>query len=171
MKFLLEKFNYFVTVILITVTINVNAYDKEYCLNLESIVKNKENQKTLINWIDLNFKNSFINLDGVTSLYQGIRPGRYSLIKPKFDWRLINFDTQKSRIMLIGLNLLDFSEIKKERFANSESIDSFLFAEKLHYGILVKLKDSKQFVNNPHSENLNIITDRISIICGVTFER
>jgi hypothetical protein len=148
-----------------------NAIEQEYCNKLKVLVNNEDKQKELIEWVDINFTNSVINLRDVTHSYQGIRPGRWSLIDHDFDWGKLNFNFNNSRIMLMGLSFFDFEEVNSEKLVNSNLIESIFFSENMHYGILVKLKSSSENSKSSGVKNITVINDRITIICGVSLER
>lgn len=140
-------------------------------MKLETLAKTENIQKLLLNWVDSKYSGTPIPRSDVTRYYTGIRPGIYTLKKHSFDWEMLNFDQQKSRIKLMGLENRDFYEGHNRMPAQSASVTSVFFAEKSYYGILVRLISSDSFVKPENKKNLIMISDRIAIYCGFPLER
>ena len=155
----------------VMIAFNANGVDKEYCLKLETLAKTENIQKLLLNWVDLKYSGSTIPRNDVTRYYTGIRPGIYTLKKHSFDWGMLNFDEQKSRIKLMGLENGDFYDGHNRMPAQSASVTSVFFAERSYYGILVKLNTSDYFVKAEYKKDVTMISDRIAIYCGFSLER
>ncbi len=169
-----------VILLLIMQIVNVNAsVDEEYCLHLQTNIKEKEIQNNLITWVDKEFHDSLLITNKNRTGFSRIKPGRYGYKVYSFNWDILGFDTEKSEIKLLGLDVSDFFKKvpagtpismdaleKLRKPAEVSAIDSIFFSEKSYHGIIVKMRTSDGFIEEKYKNYLTVISDRVGVLCG-----
>ena len=135
----------------------------EACGELNQKISDPDLHNKLIDWVDNNLADTYLLGHSITTLYS-VKPGRYSLKEPDFDWNLLGKHDHRSRIVLMGIGHF---EINREDFTvDSSLVDSLFFMLKYNMGAMIKTKNSDQFIDASKTQHLEIIADRVAVYCN-----
>lgn len=151
-------FKLFILFLLLLINMTSCAkYTQLYCQKLEATVNEPQVRKELENWFDDNFANKLISKSEYR--YGGIYvPGLYTYLGT-FDWSILGFDENSSRIKLLGIH---DDDIDSEGFVK---VNKVFLGERSRAGILLKSDKSESYVLGTDQQYIKEVTDRIAILC------
>jgi len=129
-----------------------------YCNFLKQNLSNPETKDYILNWAKQHVFDKEIK-EGDLIFENRIQPGRFKINSESIKWEVLGYSNILSQI-----NVINYKSFNNEG-ENKIIINSLFFSERSGYGYLVKNPKEDNFDINISSNEVEIITKELAILC------